>query len=82
MLIYDILYEDFVFNKMAATVCVLFAAVVQASEHGSGDESARNFQGISLMESASEENDLTHTLYYTLLHDSKNSSSSGPPTLI
>ena len=79
MLIYDILYEDFVFNKMAATVCILFATVVQASEHGSGDEPARIFQGISLMESASEENDSTHTLYYMI---QKISFSSGPPTLI
>ena len=57
MLIYDILYEDFVFNKMATMVCLLFATVVQASEHGSGDEPARIFQGISSMEPASEEND-------------------------
>ena len=79
MLIYDILYKDFIFNKMAATVCVLFATVVQASEHGSGDEPARIFRGISSMESVSEENDLTHTLYCMI---QKISFSSGPRTLI
>ena len=51
---------------MAATVCILFAMVVQASDHGSRDEPARIFRGISSMESASEENDLTHTLYYMI----------------